>query len=104
MSVDPATLAQIELNYGATSTWTGNWDNPDWSFDAGGPVQDVNFVSDASQFSDNVQGGFVQGAVVGGADGRAAIHVIEVMLDGPGLIRDVGLLNEVGPGSDLPVN
>lgn len=97
MSVDNSTVANITLNYGATSTWTGGWENPGWEFTAGGGVFGANFVSDAAQFSDNVQEGFVQGALVGSPGDRAVTHIIEVVLDGPGLVRDVGLLT--GPGA-----
>ncbi|MBT8421900.1 MAG: hypothetical protein KJP03_02175 [Gammaproteobacteria bacterium] len=96
MSVDRSTFAQIALNYGASPSWTGNWTNPNYNFSAGGQVQDANFVSDSSQFSDNVQDGFVQGALVGGDEGAAAAHIFEVVLDGQGLIRDVGLLARDG--------
>jgi len=92
MSVNNATAANISLSYSATPSWTGNWTNPAYAFSAGGNVSGANFLSDPSQFSSNVQDGFVQGALVGPASSRAAAHIIEVTLDGHGLVRDVGLL------------
>lgn len=94
MSVDNSTAANISLSYAATPSWTGNWTNPAYAFSAGGNVSGANFLSDPAQFSTNVQDGFVQGALVGPAGSRAAAHIIEVTLDGQGLIRDVGLLAE----------
>ena len=95
MSVDNATTANITLNYGGSPSWSGNWTNPGYAFDAGGTLSGVNFVSDADQFSSNVQEGFVQGALVGGPGSRGVAHAVEVLLDGDTLIRDVGLLPEI---------
>ncbi|MEE4184164.1 MAG: hypothetical protein V2J12_00205 [Gammaproteobacteria bacterium] len=97
MSVDNATNANIALSYGANPLWTGSWENPAYSFTAGGGLQGANFVSDSAQFSANVQGGFVQGALLGPLGDQAVAHIVEVTLDNPGLIRDVGLLREVQP-------
>jgi hypothetical protein len=97
MSVDNATNASIALSYGANPLWTGSWENPAYSFTAGGGLQGANFVSDSAQFSANVQGGFVQGALLGPLGDQAVAHIVEVTLDSPGLIRDVGLLREVQP-------
>lgn len=97
MSVDNATNASIALSYGANPLWTGSWENPAYSFTAGGGLQGANFVSDSAQFSANVQGGFVQGALLGPLGDQAVAHIVEVTLDNPGLIRDVGLLREVQP-------
>jgi hypothetical protein len=94
MSVNNATSANISLSYAATPSWTGNWTNPAYAFSAGGNVTGANFLSDPTQFSSNVQDGFVQGALVGPAGSRAVANIIEVTLDGHGLVRDVGLLAE----------
>jgi len=95
MSVDNATIANISVAYGASSLWTGSWENPAYSFSAGGAVRGADFVSSAQQFSDNVQSGFVQGAVLGPANDPSVAHIVEVTLDNAGLVRDVGLLREV---------
>ena len=102
MSVDNATIANITLNYGATSNWNGNWTNPAYSFSAGGDVTGANFLSNPSQFSSNVESGFVQGALVGAGGVNAVSHVIEVSLAGQGLIRDVGLLTRARCGAGHP--
>lgn len=94
MSVDNATTASITLDYGGTPSWSGNWTNPAYAFDAGGTLSGVNFLSDADQFSSNVQEGFVQGALVGGPGSRGVAHAVEVLLDDNTLVRDVGLLPE----------
>jgi hypothetical protein len=94
MSVDNATVANITLNFGSESNWTGSWTNPNYNFSAGGLIQGPNFGSDPSQFSANVQDGYVQGALVGALGTRAAAHVIEVTLDSQGAVRDVGLALE----------
>jgi len=94
MSVDNSTMANISLTYGADPSWSGDWNNPNYAFTAGGDLAGANFLSDPSQFSANVQEGFVQGAVVGTNSSRAVTHIVEVTLDGAGLVRDVGLLRE----------
>lgn len=94
MSVDNSTVANITMNFGSESSWTGNWTNPNYNFSAGGAISGPNFGSDPSQFSNNVQDGYVQGALVGALGNRAAAHVIDVTLDSPGAIRDVGLALE----------
>ncbi len=96
MSVDNQTLASITLDYGPAA-WTGSWENPAYEFSAGGLLSWQNFLSDASQFSDNVQEGFVQGSLVGPAEDRGVAHIVEVFLDGDVLVRDVGLLRAVTP-------
>jgi hypothetical protein len=93
MSVDPGTTANITLNYGTASTWTGNWSG-NYGFDAGGAVEGANFVSDASQFSGNVAGGYVQGAVLGPLGDQSAAIAVDVTLNGIGNIKDVGLLQQ----------
>ncbi len=97
MSVDNSTMANISMTYGSASTWAGDWTNPAYSFSAGGAVTGASFLSDPAQFSSNVNSGFVQGALVGPAASRAAAHIIEVDLDGHGLVRDVGLLGATTP-------
>lgn len=94
MSVDNFTNANIALTYGANPLWTGSWENPAYSFSAGGGLQGADFVSDSAQFSDNVQGGFVQGALLGPLGDLSVAHIVEVTLDNTGLVRDVGLLRE----------
>lgn len=94
MSVDNSTSASIRLAYGSDPGWNGRWTNPGYGFDAGGSLVGANFVSDPLQFSENVESGFVQGAVVGSDGSRAITHIIDVTLEGQGLVRDVGLLRE----------
>lgn len=96
MSVDNSTVANISMTYGSSSTWSGDWTNPAYSFSAGGAVAGAGFLSDPAQFSSNVNSGFVQGGLVGSSGSRAAAHIIEVDLQGHGLVRDVGLLGETG--------
>lgn len=95
MSVDNSTIANLTLAYGADPTWTGSWDNPAYSFSAGGRMQGADFASDPTQFSTNVQSGFVQGALLGPRGDHAVAHIVEVTLDNPGLVRDVGLIRQV---------
>jgi hypothetical protein len=104
MSVNNATNATVTLNFGSDPSWTGNWTNPAYSFSAGGVVSGADFVSVASQFSDNVvkDQSLVQGAIVGEAGNRGVTHLIDVTLTGQGLVRDVGLLREVTPASVEP--
>ncbi len=98
MSVDNTTTANMTVNFGASPTWTGNWVNPAWSFGAGGVVTGADLISQPGKFTDNVvgTGNFVQGALVGEADGpRGIIHVIDVTLADQGHIMDVGLARDV---------
>ncbi len=97
MSVDNATQALVSIDFGAQPTWSGNWTNPGYAFSAGGPVQGADFVSAADQFSQNVEGGFVQGALLGSPGSSAIAHIVDVDLQGVGNIKDVGLLDEVIP-------
>jgi len=94
MSVDNSTMANISLAYGSDPSWSGEWSNPSYIFSAGGGLSGANFLSDPSQFSGNVQEGLVQGAVVSRGSSRAVTHIIDVTLEGHGLVRDVGLLRE----------
>ena len=65
-----------------------------------------NLISLPGQFTSNVtgSGNFVQGALVGeggvGEQGgpRGLTHIIDVTLEGPGRIKDVGLLRDVVAG------
>ncbi|MDH3978047.1 MAG: hypothetical protein OEU86_05985 [Gammaproteobacteria bacterium] len=96
MSGDNSTAASITVNFGSSPTWSGNWSNPSYEFDAAGSVTGVNLVSDASQFSDNVgANSIVQGAILGDASQKSIAHVIDVDLSETGRIKDVGLLQEV---------
>jgi len=96
MSSDNNTTASITVNFGSSPTWSGNWSNPSYEFDAAGSVTGVNLVSDASQFSDNVgANSIVQGAILGDASQKSIAHVIDVDLSETGRIKDVGLLQEV---------
>ncbi len=90
MSVDNSTVSTISTTLG-NNTWSGQWDNPNYTFNAGGRMDGASFGSDPSQFSNNVQAGYVEGALVGPASGRAVTHAVDVNLDGLGRIRDVGL-------------
>ncbi|MCP4000737.1 MAG: hypothetical protein GY727_07495 [Gammaproteobacteria bacterium] len=91
MSVDPTTQANLVLNFGAVQTWSGNWVNPSYSFSAGGVMSGADFVSNLDQFSDNVQSGYVQGALLGPLGDQAVTHAVNVSLDDIGIVRDVGL-------------
>lgn len=98
MSVDSATTGSITVNFGASPIWTGTWTNPAWTFGAGGAVSGANLISQPGQFTSNVtgNGNFVQGALLGEADGpRGIAHVIDVTLESQGRIKDVGLLRDV---------
>ena len=95
MSVDNSTIAAMTLNLGASPTWTGTWTNPAWNFGAGGSISGADLISRPDQFSSNVTGNsFVQGALLGEAGNRGIAHIIDVTLNGPGRIKDVGLLRE----------
>ncbi len=99
MSVDNRTNATITVQFGADPSWTGNWTNPAYSFDAGGRVTGADLMSDPAQFSSNVKDGYVQGALMGPAGNQAIAHAVDVELDGVGRVRDVGLLPQVpAPG------
>lgn len=96
MSLDNSTVAAMTLNMGASPTWTGTWTNPAWSFGAGGGISGVDLISRADQFSSNVTGNsFVQGALLGEPGNQGIAHIIDVTLDGPGRIKDVGLIRQV---------
>lgn len=94
MSVNNATNASITVDFGSQPAWTGNWENPAWSFGAGGGVDGVNLLSDPTRFTSNVQAGsVVQGALLGEPGGNQGItHIIDVRLVDGGHIKDVGLL------------
>jgi hypothetical protein len=101
MSVNNATTGNITVNFGGNPNWTGTWNNPAWSFGAGGSVSGANLISRADQFTGNVvgSGNFVQGAVVGEQGGpRGITHIIDVQLEGQGRIKDVGLLRDLATG------
>jgi hypothetical protein len=103
MSVDNSTAAAMTVNFGSRPTWSGTWTNPEWSFNAGGSVSGVNMISQAGQFSSNVEAGsVVQGALLGEPGRMGIAHIIDVRLNDIGRIKDVGLLREIteGPGID----
>src|SRR5690606_32237738 len=56
MSVDNATVASLTVDFGGSPAWTGTWNNPDWSFGAGGTVTGADLISEAGQFTSNVTG------------------------------------------------
>lgn len=93
------TLANITVNFGSQTAWSGSWQNPGFAFSAGGPVQVVDLVSDPAQFSSNVQSGYVQGVLLGEAGNQSVAHAVDVVLDTGGgstlTVRDVGLLPQV---------
>jgi hypothetical protein len=91
MAVDGTTQANFILNFGVVPNWTGNWVNPNYNFTAGGAMSGADFVSSPEQFSDNVQSGYVQGALLGPLGDQAVTHVVDVTLDNVGIVRDVGL-------------
>ncbi len=96
MSVDNRTTGNITVNFGAQPNWSGNWTNPGYTFDAGGPVSGADMISQAGQFSSNVTGNsYVQGVLLGGEGNRGVAHTIDVELTGAGRIKDVGLLREI---------
>ncbi|MEZ5542885.1 MAG: hypothetical protein R3F42_12705 [Pseudomonadota bacterium] len=98
MSGHTDTLANITVNFGSQPAWSGSWQNPGYAFEAGGPVQAVDLVSDPAQFSANVQSGYVQGVLLGAAGSQSVAHAVDVILDtGDGTlpVRDVGLLQQV---------
>ncbi|MEE9342438.1 MAG: hypothetical protein V3V12_02250 [Gammaproteobacteria bacterium] len=94
MSVDPATQAVMQVNFGAQPNWTGQWTNPGYDFSAGGSVTGVDLISDPTQFSSNVQqdNSYVQGALLGEKDDLSLINAVDVKLDTGRTIKDVGLL------------
>jgi len=95
MSVDNTTIATITLNFGANANWTGEWNNPAYSFDAGGALIGVDLISDSAQFSNNVgANSYIQGALLGDSASKSIAHVIDVDIAGAGRIKDVGLLRE----------
>ena len=98
MSVDNRTVGSMTINYGTNPTWTGNWNNPGYSFGAGGSVSGADLVSQPGQFTDNVivDQSFVQGVLLGEPGGTPGIaHIIDVTLVDHDRIKDVGLLREV---------
>jgi hypothetical protein len=98
MSGDTATMANITVNFGSQTSWSGNWQNPGYAFDAGGPVQAVDLVSDPGMFSSNVTSGYVQGVLLGEAGSQSVAHAVDVVLDTGGselTVRDVGLLPQL---------
>lgn len=98
MSVNAQTNSAMTVNFGVQPNWTGNWTNPGYTFNAGGPVTVVDLVSDPAQFSANVQpDSVVQGAILGEIGNQAIAHFIDVNLQGVGNVKDVGLLREVVP-------
>ena len=104
MSVDKLTTGNITVNFGASPIWTSTFENPAWSFGAGGVFAGPNLISQPGKFTDNVVGtGFMQGALVGEAGGpRGITHIIDVTLADQGLIRDVGLLRDVAAAVSRP--
>lgn len=95
MSVDNATTATVTANFGSQTTWSGNWTNPAYSFDAGGSFIGVDMISDPSRFSGNVgANSIVRGVLLGQRDAKSITHFIDVDLAGVGRIKDVGLLRE----------
>ncbi len=94
MSVDNRTNAAIRVNFGTDPNWSGSWVNPDYSFDAAGSLRGVELISNPDSFSSNVQGGFVQGALLGEQGRRGVGHIIDVTLDDVGRVKDVGLALE----------
>ena len=100
LSVDNATVANLNVDFGTNPVWSGTWTNPAWSFGAGGVVSAADLISEPGKFTENVvaEGSFVQGALLGEAGNRGLAHIIDVNLHDHGRIRDVGLLREVaGP-------
>lgn len=98
MSVDKGTVGSMTIDFGTNPTWTGNWNNPGYSFGAGGTVSGADLISQPGQFTDNVVAdqSFVQGVVLGETVGtRGIAHIIDVTLVDHDRIKDVGLLREV---------
>jgi len=95
MSLDNSTAASITLNFGTNPTWSGDWTNPGYTFDAGGTLIGVDLVSDPAQFSGNIGAdSYVQGALLGDSAGKSIAHIIDVDVAGIGRIKDVGVLRE----------
>jgi hypothetical protein len=99
MSGHTDTMANIIVNFGAQPNWSGNWQNPGYAFDAGGPVQAVDLISDPGQFSSNVKSGYVQGALLGGTGNQSVVHAVDVILDAGGgnelIVKDVGMIPQL---------
>ena len=98
MSVNNATTGNMTLTFGSRPIWTASYNNPAWSFGAGGPINGANLISRPDQFTANVvgSGDFVQGALLGEQGGpRGIANIIDVTLEGQGRIKDVGLLREM---------
>lgn len=95
------TQAHITVNFGSSANWRGQWDaaNTDHSFSAGGNVQGANLLSDASQFSANVDAGrsAIQGVLLGERHSLSVIHALDIALKNGALIKDVGHLIETQP-------
>lgn len=92
MSGDNQTIGQMTIQFGSQPSWSGNWTNPAYTFDAGGRVLGADLISDPGRFSSNVQDGVVQGGLVGEAGAQGVAHIIDVTLDNVGQVKDVGLL------------
>jgi len=100
MSGDTSTVANMTVNFGTQPNWTGSWQNPNYSFQAGGGVSGVDLMSNPGQFSSNVKAGsVVQGALYGTAGNQSVGHAVSVVLDngagGETRVNDVGLLKQV---------
>jgi hypothetical protein len=98
MSVDKLTDVSMTVDFGSNPTWTGTWNNPGYSFGAGGVVSGADLISEPGQFTENVvaEQSFVQGVLLGEPGGAHGIaHVIDVTLAEQDRIKDVGLLREV---------
>jgi hypothetical protein len=95
MSLDSTTTANLNLHFGGTPIWDGEWSGG-YDFTAEGVIDGPNFIS--TGFGPNVtdpQNSYVQGAVLGQAPGqtdkRAAVLVLDVEVNGLP-IRDAGIL------------
>lgn len=99
MTGDLATTANMQVNFGASPSWTGNWSNSlkNFRFDAGGNLTGVNLVSDPSQFSANVvqgSGSYVQGVLLGERGDLSVGHAVDVTLSSGENIKGVGVLRQ----------
>lgn len=85
-----ATGGTINLDFNfSNATWAGTVSGTVMTFDAGGVINNSNFVSDAGQFSPNVATGDLQGAFVNA--GNNAIGSFEVVDQGG--LREADVFN-----------
>lgn len=87
-----ATGGSLDLEFNLSrNTWEGSVNGTVMNFDAGGSLNNAEFVAD--HFSDNVSRGAMQGALVNAGNNAIGSFVVESDIGEGGLLREADIFN-----------